>query len=146
MVMIEKYLLQSGGAPMYEDSRSNIDAINFWKQNVLNISEATRKNKLAEILDSYADKQNTSIYVIHNSKKKEAAGVISSVSYHLLREKIIDKLEDEVTRLNEEILSLKARLRADEPIVTFDNAMKRLQIDQDDLKDIFENADEVEID
>jgi hypothetical protein len=131
---------------MHEDSRSNIDGINFWKKNVMNISEATRQNKLAEILDSFANKESTSVYIIQNSKKKDAAGVISSVGYHLLREKAIKELEDETLRLSEEILSLKARLRADEPMASFDSALERLQLDEEDLKDIFDNADEVEID
>jgi hypothetical protein len=146
MVMMEKYLQQPGGVPMSDDSRSNTNSINFWMENVMNISEATRQNKLAEILESYATKKNAGIYIIQNSKRKEAAGVISSVGYHLSREKAIENLEDEVLRLSEEVLRLKTQVRAEQPVYTFAEALERLKFDQDDLRDIFETADEVEID
>lgn len=131
---------------MHEDSRSNINGINFWMENIMNISEATRKNKLAEILEGYANNKSRSVFIIQNSKKKEAAGVITSVSYHLSREKTIELLESEVLRLSEEILSLRTKIRTEEPVVTFASALESLQFDQDDLKDMFDNADEVKID
>lgn len=131
---------------MADESKSNTTGIHFWMENVMNISEATRQNRLAEILDSYASKKNAGIYIIQNSKKKEAAGVISSVSYHLSREKAIEKLEEEVLRLNDEVLRLKAQLRNDQPVYSFAQAIERLGLDQDDLTDIFDKSDEVEID
>lgn len=142
MVMMEKFL-QHGGIPMTDDSTTGI---NFYMENVMNISEATRQNKLAEILDSFAGKKNTGIYIVHNSKKKEAAGVISSIGYHLAREKAIGRLEEEVLRLSDEVLRLKAQLRNDEPVYSFAEAIERLGFNEHDLSDIFENSDEVEID
>jgi hypothetical protein len=117
--MMEKYLQQPGGVPMSDDSRSNTNGIHFWMENVMNISEATRQNKLAEILESYATKKNAGIYIIQNSKRKEATGVISSAGYYLSREKAIEKLEGEVLRLNEEVLRLKTQVRAEQPVYTF---------------------------
>lgn len=128
-------------------TNDNTAGINFWMQNVMNISDATRKNKLAEILDSYADsKKSTVVYIIQNSKKKEAAGVISSVNYHLDLEQSVRKLEDEVLRLTDEVLRLEAQLRIEQPVYSLSEALERLELSQDDLNDIFENSDEVEID
>lgn len=127
---------------MTDDS---VTGIEFYMQNVMNISEATRQNKLAEILEGYA-KNSNSVYIIQNSKKKEAAGVISSIRYHLAREKAIKTLEREVMDLTDEILRLKAKLRVDEPVYSLAEALEQLDLNEEDLKDIFENSDEVEID
>lgn len=128
-------------------SEDRTSGIHFWMDNVMNISEATRQNKLAEILDGYANKQNMeTIYIIQNSKKKEAAGVISSVGFHLAREKEIKKLEEEVLHLTNELLRLKAQSRNDQSVYSFAEAIERLELNEQDLKDILENSDEVEID
>lgn len=128
-------------------SDENATGIDFYMHNVMNINEATRQNRLAEILDSYAgNKETDSVYIIQNSKRKEAAGVISSVRYHQSREKTIRSLENEVLRLSDEILRLKAMVRNDHPVYSMAQALERLDLDEDDIKDIFDNSDEVNID
>ncbi|MDO3408275.1 hypothetical protein QWJ34_00690 [Saccharibacillus sp. CPCC 101409] len=129
-----------------EQEEANLEGIQFFMNNVMNISEATRKNKLAEILENFAVKQDKKVYVIQNSKKKEAAGVVSSLKHYLDREKMLRELQDEVLRLSEEVLLLKVQVREDQPTLTLAEAMQKMNFDEAELKDIFDNADEVKID
>lgn len=71
--------------------------LGFIKKNVLNISEVTRTNKLAEILNSFADTKSEEIYVVQNSRKKDAQGVFVDIEYFqelLVYKEVIEEAKD----------------------------------------------------
>lgn len=53
-----------------------LDLLDPILKNVINVSEVSRTEKLSEILDSYANKQNNDIYTIQNTDNKQARGVL----------------------------------------------------------------------
>lgn len=48
--------------------------------------------------------------------------------------------------LDDEILRSKTMLRADQPVYSLAEALEQLDLNEEDLKDIIENSDEVKID
>lgn len=57
------------------------DTLDFVKNQVLNVTDITRTTKLTEILDSYANKVSEQIFVIQNSRNKEAQGILADIDY-----------------------------------------------------------------
>jgi len=55
--------------------------LEFLKNNVLNISEITRQNKLTAILNSFAGKKTEEVYIVQNSKNKDAQAAIIDLEY-----------------------------------------------------------------
>ncbi|QDH22104.1 hypothetical protein [Saccharibacillus brassicae] len=126
---------------------STLGNIDFFMNNVMNISEATRKNKLALVLEEFSTEDGEeNVYIIQNSKKKEAAGVVTSLRHYRAKEERLKELQDELLRLSEENLMLKAKEREHQPSLSFAEAVQNMQLDEEDLKDIFDHADEVNID
>ncbi len=125
---------------------STIENIDFFLNNVMNISEATRKNKLASVLEEFSTEKTEKVYIIQNSKKKEAAAVISSLHHYRTKEKLLRELQEEVLRLSKEILVLKTQNREQQSSLSLAEAIGKLELDENDLKDIFDDADEVNID
>jgi hypothetical protein len=77
----------------------NVKTLEFLKEKVLTVSDLTRTKKLAEILNSYADKTSYEIFIVQNSKNKSAQAVISDLEYfqELLRYKeAVDEAIDQV--------------------------------------------------
>lgn len=146
--MVENIIIRRGGMVMNNDDfREGITGIKFLQQNVMNISEATRNNKLTEILDSFTQKeQKTRVYVIQNSKRKDASGVLCSIEHYAVLNENIEKLERDNAALLDEILALKTLLRENQPEYSFAQAIEMLDLSNEDLIDIFENSDEVNID
>ncbi len=125
---------------------STIENIDFFLNNVMNISEATRKNKLASVLEEFSTEKTEKVYIIQNSKKKEAAAVISSLHHYRTKEKLLRELQEEVLRLSKEVLILKTQNREQQSSLSLAEAIEKLELDENDLKDIFDHEDEVNID
>jgi hypothetical protein len=68
---------------MLDEGKTSVstDTLDFLKENVLTISDLTRTKKLAEILNSYADRVSRKIFIVQNSKNKKAQAVISDLEY-----------------------------------------------------------------
>lgn len=78
---------------------ANINALNFLRENVLNVTDLTRSNKLSEILDRFSDGISEDVFVIQNGKKKNSQAVILDIDYfeQLLQFKeIIEEALDQV--------------------------------------------------
>ena len=66
----------------YERNSAKIgEFIHFLKHNVLNISEITRQNKLTEILNKFAGEKTEEVFIVQNSKNKEAQAAVVDVEY-----------------------------------------------------------------
>ncbi|SFL68317.1 hypothetical protein SAMN03159341_108205 [Paenibacillus sp. 1_12] len=59
------------------------DLLELILKNVITVSEVTRTEKLSEILDSYANKQNNDIYTLQNADNKQARGIVVDLDYFL---------------------------------------------------------------
>ncbi|MCA0757047.1 hypothetical protein KP806_18455 [Paenibacillus sp. N4] len=133
----------------YEESL--LAAIEFYQNNVVNISEATRQNKLAAILEDYANEgRDAQLFVIQNSKKKEASGVLMSIDRYtsLVKEnaavnKENDYLKEKIIELE---LVLKTLQRESQDTYSVEAALAKLDLNDDDLMEILSNDVEVEID
>lgn len=107
------------------------DVLKFAKNNIYNISEITRTNKLAEIIDLYSDKPSDEIYVVQNTRNKKGRAVIADLEYfeELLRYKefvdeVIDEVMDEIAfeRKDDE-----ANIPLAEVIARFDLDVERIE-------------------
>ncbi len=75
------------------------DTIQFVKESVLSVSDLTRTKKLTKILNSYAESHSRDIYIVQNSKNKQARAAIADLDYlqELLRYKeAVDAATDEI--------------------------------------------------
>lgn len=120
--------------------RGTLSHLEFLKENVYGITDITRTNKLSEILNRFAGKETSEIFVVQNAKNKNAAAVISDLEYfeHLLDvkeffEEIVDSYMNQVTIERENDT-------ADIPLV---NALEGEEID---FENILALANEIEID
>lgn len=60
----------------------NSKTFNFLKENVLNVTDLTRSNRLSEILNKYAGEKTEEVYVIQNTKNRNAAGVLVDLEHY----------------------------------------------------------------
>lgn len=118
--------------------------LQFLRDNVLNISEITRQNKLTKILDSFAGGKSEEIFVVQNSKKKDARGILVDEEFFLdlLRHKQAYEMAIESAR--DEIVYRTTLERKDKQATI---SLAEVIADNDlDLDDILETLDEMEID
>lgn len=117
------------------------ETLNFLKDNVLSVTDLTRKNKLTEILNQYAVKESSEVYVIQNHKKKDAHAVLVDLDYfqRLLKyEEIVEEaLDEEVLKTAMERKDDKADLSLDDVISEddFDYEILMNKLDKEDAED-----------
>jgi len=94
-------IITEGGKTMtnIEKPSENIaEFINFLNKNVYNISDLTRQNKLTDILNTFSGQKTDEIYIVQNSKSKNAQGAFVDVEYLLelidYKKKYLQVLED----------------------------------------------------
>ena len=63
--------------------QSMVQTLNFLRKNVLNVSDVARTKKLTEILNSFAGTKSEEIFVVQNSKSKDAQGALIDIDYLL---------------------------------------------------------------
>ena len=70
---------------------SMVQTLNFLRKNVLNVSDVARTKKLTEILNSFAGTKSEEIFVVQNSKSKDAQGALIDIDYllELLQYKVL---------------------------------------------------------
>ncbi len=69
------------GIMNYCNRDTDADTPQLVKESVLSVSELTRSKKLAEILNSYAESCSRDIYIVRNSKNKQARAAIADLDY-----------------------------------------------------------------
>ena len=71
--------------------QSMVQTLNFLRKNVLNVSDVARTKKLTEILNSFAGTKSEEIFVVQNSKSKDAQGALIDIDYllELLQYKVL---------------------------------------------------------
>lgn len=115
-----------------------LDLLDPILKNVINVSEVSRTEKLSEILDSYANKQNNDIYTIQNTDNKQARGIVVDLDYFL--ELIyIKRLVEESAAVSVDPAALDSFKRT--ATAKVDEAADKLEPTHDDLADIMKIAE-----
>src|SRR5665647_1504455 len=68
----------------------------FLKENVLSVTDVTRTKMLSEILNKYAGKETSEVYVIQNSKNRNAVGVLVDLEHYERLLRIQEALEQAI--------------------------------------------------
>ena len=82
-----------------KDYKTVADTIQFVKESMLTVSDLTRTKKLTEILNSYADQSSRAVYIVQNSKNRQARAVIADLDYFqelLCYKEAVDAATDEI--------------------------------------------------
>ncbi|MEK3725568.1 hypothetical protein [Paenibacillus sp. FSL H8-0034] len=115
-----------------------LDLLDPILKNVINVSEVSRTEKLSEILDSYANKQNNDIYTIQNTDNKQARGIVVDLDYFL--ELIYFKrLVEESAAVSVDTAALDSFKKT--ATAKVDEAADKLEPTHDDLADIMKIAE-----
>ena len=110
------------------------DTLNFLKNNVYNITDVTRHNKLTEILDRFSEEVTDEVFIIQNAKNKNAKGAFLDLDYFeelLANKEALDNALDElieeaaIQRLNSKA-TLSLHDVFDEDDIDFDQLMKEI--------------------
>lgn len=112
--------------------------LRFVKDHVLTVSELTRTNKLAEILERYASRTSDELYVIQNARNKNAKAVLADLEFIeelLAYKEAVDAALDEWA---EEVAHERANEAATVPLA---QVVEELDVDMDAVLRL---ADEVE--
>lgn len=111
------------------------DTLNFLKNNVYNITDVTRHNKLTEMLDCFSKEKTDEVFIIQNAKNKDAKGVFVDLDYfeELLasREAIDHALDHLIEKTTMQRLNSKATLSLtdvfDNDDIDFNQLMKEIE-------------------
>lgn len=123
------------------DIKTRSESLRFVQDRVLNITDITRTTKLAEILDEYAKGESEDIFVVQNTRNKDAKGVLVDLEYfeRLLRyEEVIEQITDEM--MYEVTLSRKDE-KAD---ISFSEIIAESGLDIDDIIELSKTIQEDE--
>lgn len=116
------------------------DTIDFLKKNVLSVTELTRTNKLSEILNSYAVKESSEVYIVQNNKNKNAKAVIVNLEQYERLLKIDEIIEQAI---DESVFNMALERKDDKADIPLTEAID----DEDfDLDYVMKNLDEFELD
>ena len=117
--------------------------INFAKNNVLSITELTRKNKLSEILESFNDQKSEEIFLVKSGRQRDSMGAIINVEFLTellqLREMYYEAMDKAV-----EATAIQ-RLETFEPNISLAHALDDIGVADINLQEIQDIADELEI-
>ncbi len=111
----------------------------FLKNNVLNISELTRTKKLTEILDQFAEGKSQEVYVIQNSKNRNAQGVLIDLEFFqelLMFRQWFEEAHDAV------VYQMALERKDEEATISMAAVMKKNDLNVDEVMAL---VDEVEI-
>lgn len=133
------------GIPLTKNETQNIvHTLDFIRKNVLNISDVTRTTKLTEILNSFSGVKSEEIFIVQNSKSKDAQGALVDVDYlvELLKYKAV--FEETLQEAQDELL-VQAVLERQGAVATrtLGDVAAQLNLSWDE---IIEAKDRVEID
>lgn len=129
-----------GAKLMDKKKRVESNTFSFIKDNVLTITDLTRSNKLSEILNHYAGKETSEVYVIQNSKNRDAVGVLVDMEHYqrLLRlQEIIEETTDAY------LYRIALERKKDTAYIPLSEVVGD---DDFDLNELIDSLDEVELD
>lgn len=92
------------------------NTLNFVKENVLNITELTRTNKLSEILNKYAGEETSEVFIIQNNKNRNAVGVLVDLEHYQRLLRIEEAVEQSIDETMYQIAVERINEKADIPL------------------------------
>jgi hypothetical protein len=111
------------------------DTLSFLKNNVYNITDVTRHNKLTEMLELFSQEMTDEVFIIQNAKNKDAKGAFLDLDYFedlLATKEALDNALDELVeetalqrKNSEATLSLHDVFTEDD--IDFDQLMKEIE-------------------
>ena len=120
-------------------TETSADTIQFVKESVLTISDLTRTKKLTEILNSYAESHSKDIYIVQNSKNKNARAAVVDLDYlqELLQYKeAVDEAVDEI------MLEIARQRMNDSATISLDDIIDEHELDVHKILELAELAEE----
>jgi len=112
--------------------------LRFVKDHVLTVSELTRTNKLAEILERYASRTSDELYVIQNARNKNAKAVLADLEFI---EELLAYKEAVDSALDDWAEEVARERKGDEATLSMAQVVDELDVDIDTVLRL---ADEVE--
>lgn len=125
------------------------DTIDFARDHVVNITDITRTKKLSEIMDYLSTQDGRDdVYIIQNSKKKDAAVVLAEVEHY----KELLKYKERFDQLQDQLVEMEAIARLDanpDGSISFEDMVESLndegiEIDFDSLNSKL-NSDDLDV-
>jgi hypothetical protein len=123
----------------YYSKDTDADTIQFVKESVLSVSELTRTKKLTEILNSYAESHSRDVYIVQNSKNKQARAAIADLDYFqelLSYKEAVDAATDEI--MYEIVLERKD----DVADIKLEQIIEELNLDEERILKLAESIEE----
>lgn len=114
--------------------------LEFLKERVLSVSDITRTKKLSEILNEYADKKSSEIFIVQNTKKKNAQAVISDLEYF---QELLSYKETVDSSIDDLMYEIAFERKDDTADISLSQIISGNALD---IERIFEMVDEVEED
>ncbi len=118
---------------------TDADTIQFVKESVLSVSDLTRTKKLTEILNSYAESHSRDIYIVQNSKNKQARAAIADLDYlqELLRYKeAVDSAAEEI------MYEVALERKADKTDLGLEQVIREFNLDEERILKLAQSIEE----
>lgn len=112
--------------------------LDFVTHNVLQVTDLTRKGRLAEILDAYSCRESSEIYVVQNAKRPGAQAALVDVRF--LKELLtVKELVDEAV---DDLVASEVKARLGEPAdVPLADLVSKLGIDLSEVARLAESEE-----
>ena len=117
------------------------DSLRFLRERVLTVTDIMRTKKLTEILDEYAKGESEDVFVVENTRNKNAKAILLDFEYF---ERLLT-YEEAIENTMDELMYKKTLERKDQP-ATIDVAdvIDQLQLDVEEIIRMSETVEEDE--
>ena len=117
------------------------DSLRFLRERVLTVTDIMRTKKLTEILDEYSKGESEDVFVVENTRNKNAKAILLDFEYF---ERLLT-YEEAIENTMDELMYKKTLERKDQP-ATIDVAdvIDQLQLDVEEIIRMSETVEEDE--
>jgi len=117
------------------------DSLRFLRERVLTVTDIMRTKKLTEILDEYSKGESEDVFVVQNTRNKNAKAILLDFEYF---ERLLT-YEEAIENTMDELMYKKTLERKDQP-ATIDVAdvIDQLQLDVEEIIRMSETVEEDE--
>ena len=110
--------------------KTSTDSLRFLRERVLTVTDIMRTKKLTEILDEYAKGESEDIFVVENTRNKNAKAILLDFEYF---ERLL-MYEEAIEDTLDELMYKKALERMDHPIdIDLADVIDGLQLDVEEI-------------
>jgi hypothetical protein len=110
--------------------KTSTDSLRFLRERVLTVTDIMRTKKLTEILDEYAKGESEDIFVVENTRNKNAKAILLDFEYF---ERLL-MYEEAIEDTLDELMYKKALERMDHPTdIDLADVIDGLQLDVEEI-------------